>query len=143
MTINFNSYQKKIKNLSDLTEDERDLLAERYLKTLTHPVVLPLPEVMRRLENIVAPAFGVEPVKIKGRSRTGRMSYARHTVIYLCRKLTPYTLKQIGAYFKIDHTTVIHAQTKVKNIADVYPEDRERLETLIKQAEELLSLKII
>lgn len=53
-------------------------------------------------------------MKIKRRSRG--IAYPRQIAMYLARRLTDYSLPEIGEYFGgRDHTTVLHAYDKIQN----------------------------
>ena len=56
----------------------------------------------------VAAAFGVPPLRLTGPQRSQEIVLARHSAMYLCRELTGRTLKEIGAEFRRDHSTVTH-----------------------------------
>lgn len=52
---------------------------------------------------------GITPDKILSRRRTDELVYARHLTIYILRKHTNMTLKNIGDFLGRDHTSIIHA----------------------------------
>jgi chromosomal replication initiator protein len=70
---------------------------------------------VERIAERVGSYFQVEPQQMLAR---GRLRYAllpRQIGMYLARRLTPLSLKQIGAYFGgRDHSTVLHACRKVE-----------------------------
>lgn len=81
----------------------------------------------------VGRSFGIEEEKIKGKSRTEQVSLARHACMYLARKHIPaLTLAEIAAFFdRKDHTTVLHAEKKVKEFLDQKPEFAQKMEEVI------------
>ena len=57
---------------------------------------------------------------MKSKKRTDTVANARHVAIYLVKQLTDLTLKEIGAIFGRDYSTVISSVDKVdKNIKTV------------------------
>ncbi|HHV21374.1 MAG TPA: chromosomal replication initiator protein DnaA [Propionibacterium sp.] len=51
-----------------------------------------------------------------GASRTQALATARQIAMYLCRELTDLSLPKIGAEFGRDHTTVMHADRKIRQL---------------------------
>ncbi|MGF1645687.1 MAG: chromosomal replication initiator protein DnaA [Kineosporiaceae bacterium] len=59
--------------------------------------------------------FGVTVEDIHGSSRSRVLVNARQIAMYLCRELTDLSLPKIGQHFGgRDHTTVMHAERKIK-----------------------------
>ncbi len=59
--------------------------------------------------------FRVGPDRLQARSRERQTLVPRQVVMYLARRLTPLSLRQIGVYFGgRDHSTVLHACRKVE-----------------------------
>lgn len=68
-----------------------------------------------RIAEQVSGYFKIEHGDLKSRRRWRSILVPRQICMYLARKLTPSSLKQIGAYFgACDHTTVMHACKKVE-----------------------------
>ena len=69
---------------------------------------------------VVARSFHVEEAEIKGNSRIENIALARHACMYLARQVLPsMSLANIAqAFGRADHTTVIHAEKKIKDIMD-------------------------
>ncbi len=66
---------------------------------------------------VTAEYFGVTVEEITGPSRNRALSTARQMAMYLCRELTDLSLPRIGEKFGgRDHTTVLHAERKVKTL---------------------------
>lgn len=64
-----------------------------------------------------AAAFGLSPTELTGPSRRQPLVRARQTAMYLCRELTDLSLPKIGqAFGGRDHTTVMHALERVKEL---------------------------
>jgi chromosomal replication initiator protein len=79
----------------------------------------------------VAERYGVSTEGIKGKRRTSNVVTPRQIAMYLCRILTPMPLTDIGkAFGGRDHTTVMHACDKVKDLMETEPEVRRTVEKL-------------
>lgn len=61
--------------------------------------------------------FGVSVQELTGPSRTRQLTTARQIAMYLCREMTSLSLPKIGqAFGGRDHTTVIHADRKIRQL---------------------------
>jgi chromosomal replication initiator protein len=82
-----------------------------------------LPEVsVERIQETVIERFGISMQELDGDRRSQAIVYPRQVAMYLCRELTDSSLPKIGKKFGgRDHTTVIHATSK---IAKLIQEDR-------------------
>jgi chromosomal replication initiator protein len=97
------------------------------------------PEVsVERIQETVIERFGMSMQELVGDRRSQSIVYPRQVAMYLCRELTDSSLPKIGKKFGgRDHTTVIHATSK---IAKLIKEDRsvynlvQELTARIKQA---------
>jgi chromosomal replication initiator protein len=98
-----------------------------------------MPEVsVERIQEAVVERFGISLQELTGDRRAQSIVYPRQVAMYLCRELTDSSLPKIGKKFGgRDHTTVIHATSK---IAKLIKEDRsvynlvQELTARIKQA---------
>jgi chromosomal replication initiator protein len=98
-----------------------------------------IPEVsVERIQEAVVERFGMTLQELTGDRRSQSIVYPRQVAMYLCRELTDSSLPKIGKKFGgRDHTTVIHATSK---IAKLIKEDRsvynlvQELTARIKQA---------
>jgi chromosomal replication initiator protein len=101
-----------------MTED----LAQDVLKD-----VFPQGEVQQvtieRIQGLVSDRFGLSLAELCGDKRSQNIVYPRQVAMYLSRELTDSSLPKIGKQFGgRDHTTVIHATSK---IARMIREDRD------------------
>jgi chromosomal replication initiator protein len=101
-----------------MTED----LAQDVLKD-----VFPQGEVQQvsieRIQELVSERFGLSLAELCGDKRSQNIVYPRQVAMYLSRELTDSSLPKIGKQFGgRDHTTVIHATSK---IARMIREDRD------------------
>jgi len=61
--------------------------------------------------------FNIQVADLEGQSRTHTLVTARQVAMYLCRELTDLSLPKIGQEFGgRDHTTVMHAYRKIKDL---------------------------
>jgi chromosomal replication initiator protein len=75
-----------------------------------------------RIQELVCERFGVTHAELTGDRRSQNIVYPRQVAMYLARELTDSSLPKIGKEFGgRDHTTVIHATSK---IARLIREDR-------------------
>jgi hypothetical protein len=69
---------------------------------------------VKRIIRVCAAAYGTTPEELSSDSLEHRATFARHMAMYLARKLTRFSLTQIGE--KVagrDHTVVLYAHRKV------------------------------
>src|SRR5881397_357905 len=77
---------------------------------------------IERIQELVCERFGVTHAELTGDRRSQNIVYPRQVAMYLSRELTDSSLPKIGKEFGgRDHTTVIHATSK---IARLIREDR-------------------
>jgi chromosomal replication initiator protein len=77
---------------------------------------------IERIQELVCERFGVTMAELTGDRRSQNIVYPRQVAMYLSRELTDSSLPKIGKEFGgRDHTTVIHATSK---IARMIREDR-------------------
>ncbi len=77
---------------------------------------------IKSIQDAVAERFGLSLDQLCGDKRSQNIVYPRQVAMYLSRELTDSSLPKIGREFGgRDHTTVIHATTK---IARMIKEDR-------------------
>ncbi len=71
---------------------------------------------IEKIQNVVARHYHLEIQDMKSKRRTDAIAFPRQIAMYLARTLTEMSTTQIGDNFGgKDHTTVMHATTKVKN----------------------------
>ena len=59
--------------------------------------------------------FVVSQEDLLGSRRTANLAFARHFAIYLVRKKTSFSTKQIAAMFNKDHSTIINSTNVIEN----------------------------
>lgn len=70
---------------------------------------------------MVAPVFGVTKLDVLSHRRDRSATLARHTGMWLARRLTTKSLPQIGMFFDRDHTTVLDGIRRIEALLDVNP----------------------
>ena len=100
-----------------LNKQEIDLrLAETVLQDLVSETDRP-DITANTIMAVTAEYFGVTLEDLTGSSRTRVLVQARQIAMYLCRELTELSLPKIGQTFGgRDHTTVMHAERKIKTL---------------------------
>ena len=71
---------------------------------------------IQQIQKITADYFNIKLAVLLSKKRTKNIVMARQIAIYLSRELTDFSLPAIGeAFGGKDHTTILHAYTKIKN----------------------------
>jgi chromosomal replication initiation ATPase DnaA len=95
------------------------------------------------LKNLLKEYFGVSWRQITSRSRAGNVVRARRHYFYVMRYIFLYTLEDIGLLTNKNHATVIH-NLKVQDIyMELYPEEKEKYQSIKKVMLERISDKEI
>ncbi len=71
------------------------------------PGNIPTEVLVEKTLKIVGEHFGVTDEELKSSKRTGNISNARHAAIYIIKKLTELSLRDIGKIFNRNYSTVI------------------------------------
>lgn len=67
------------------------------------------------IQETVASYYNLDIPSLKSKNRSRNLAHPRQIAMYLCRKFTDHSLPEIGRQFGgRDHTTVLHAQDKIK-----------------------------
>ena len=100
---------------AEVTKDKIDEVI-----SIIDPGNIPTDAMIEKILGAVSRAYGVPEDQMKSKKKTDNIANARHVAIYLIKQLTELTLKEIGAIFGRDHSTVISSIDKVeKNIKTV------------------------
>ena len=82
----------------------------------------------------VSDYFNLPLSDFKAKKRTQAVAFPRQIAMYLCRKLTDFSLPKIGEEFGgRDHTTVIHANEKISNDLKKDPLLEKRINDIIQR----------
>ena len=109
------------------------LLAKEALKDVISPVesIRITPEYIL---DVVCDHFNVSPDDVCSKKRNAEIVLPRQIIMYLCRKYTDAPQVRIALLCgKKDHTTVIHAEEKIKNEIDINESIKNTIDTLIKK----------
>lgn len=91
---------------------------------------------IERIMRIVCEHFGISHEDMVGRSRNKPVVIPRQIAMYLCRELTESSLPEIGkAFGGRDHSTVIHAHAKIKEMVHEDPATAALLQDLAEKAQ--------
>ncbi|KAF5063753.1 Chromosomal replication initiator protein DnaA [anaerobic digester metagenome] len=85
------------------TEALKDLVSESRNRELS----------VELIQEVVANYYNLSVDDLKGQRRTRNVAMPRQIAMYLSRTLTSTSLPKIGEEFNKDHTTVMHAYTKI------------------------------
>jgi len=90
------------------------------------------PEVtITNIIDAVVDHFGVKLSDLQSKRRQKSIAHPRQVCMYLARRLTRYSLEEIGGYFGgRDHTTVMHAVKTIEERRDADPEQLRVLSAL-------------
>jgi len=66
--------------------------------------------------------YSLTPDELKGRSRVSDVALARHVSMYLIRKITNFSLKDIGTVFNRHHSTVVSSLSYIESTKSVSQE---------------------
>ncbi len=78
--------------------------------------------------------FNIKITDLQSKARQQNVVLPRQVAMYLGKKLTKYSLQEIGAFFGgRDHTTVLHALDKIKELSQSSPRVGESLVTIEKE----------
>jgi len=117
---------KKIYAIYSLTSSEvtKDNIDEAI--SIIDPGNIPTDALVEKIIFSVSKAYGVDVESMKSKKKTNNIANARHIAIYIIKKMTELTLKEIGAIFNRDHATVISSIDKVeRNMSTVNNYEKE------------------
>ena len=78
------------------------------------PGNIPTSAMVEKILTAVSKSYGVSIEDLKSKKKTENIANARHTSIYIIRNMTNLSLKEIGAVFGRDHSTVLSSLNKVE-----------------------------
>ncbi|MBP3583954.1 MAG: hypothetical protein J6K44_07915, partial [Clostridia bacterium] len=120
MAERLNNNIRQIEGVLKKIEAINSLSGEEVTKTLIDDVIskvdpgnIPNDVMVERIIAAISKKYGVPTEDIKSKKRTDSISKARHLSIYIIKTLTGLTLKEIGAIFGRDHSTVSSSIDKI------------------------------
>jgi len=110
-----------------LNRKEIDLdLAKRVMKNFVKTAAREL--TIENIQKMVCEYFHISYDRLLAKTRKREVVQARQITMYLAKKFTKSSLKNIGEHFGgFDHTTVIHSCQTVENLMDTDTEYKEHL----------------
>ena len=100
------------------------------------PGNIPMDVIIERTIRIVGEYYSVTKEELKSSKRTGNISNARHAAIYIIKKLTPLSLRDIGAIFGRDYTTVIASINKIDLLIKTKKNTDKEISSLIRKVKD-------
>ena len=86
---------------------------------------------MEHIQRKVAEFFGIKLSDMRAKNRTKSVAFPRQVAMYLSRQLTHASLSDIGrAFGGKDHTTVIHAVSKLQALLQEDPKLKQTIDSL-------------
>jgi chromosomal replication initiator protein len=81
--------------------------------------------------DVVTNYYDVRLADLQSKKRSQSIALPRQVCMYLARNLTKHSLEEIGGHLGgRDHSTVLHAYTKIKELTENDPQTRSQLEEL-------------
>jgi chromosomal replication initiator protein len=121
----------RLQALADLSRSSitYDLMRDALSDYLREAAVRALD--VNEIQAVVAKQFDVPVESLRGKRRTSTLARARQVAMYLTKEHTTLTLVEIGRRFgNRDHSTVLHALSKIRALRETEPEMRTLLEKL-------------
>jgi chromosomal replication initiator protein len=127
----------RLKAFSDLFRSPIDLtMARHQLRGLAKEQSARV--TMDRILTNVSRYYGLAVGDLTGRRRQRAIAWPRHVAMFLCRSLTPHSLPEIGkAFGGRDHTTVMHAVSKIESAMSADGTLRTDIETIQSSIKEI------
>lgn len=111
---------RRVSAHSALTGHDVNLaMAEAAVRDLTRANTVKRPKI-EDVQRVVCQYYSLERLDLVSARRTKNIVRPRQCAMYLCKKLTPRSLPEIGRRFgNRDHTTVLHAVRKVEELIEI------------------------
>lgn len=124
----------KLIMFSKLENRDIDLsLAKEALKDVISPIE-PIKITPEYILDVVCDQFNISPDDVCSKKRNAEIVLPRQIIMYLCRKYTDAPQVRIALLCgKKDHTTVIHAEEKIKELIDEDDNVKNTIDTIIKK----------
>ncbi len=118
-----------------LNKKEIDIdLAKRVMKNFVRTAAKEL--TIENIQKLVCEFFNLPYDRLLAKTRKREVVQARQITMYLAKKFTKSSLKNIGEHFGgFDHTTVIHSCQTVENLMDTDTEYNEQLQELLQKVQ--------
>ncbi len=125
---------KKLGAMNSMTGREMTKEAIDEVISIIDPGNIPLDILIDRIISTVAKYYGVEVEDIKSKKKTDAIANARHIAIYIIRKLTDKSYKDIGKIFSSrDHSTIMSSCEKVTTLIKTTRKTESDIKAIIKE----------
>ena len=104
---------KKLYAIHSFTSKEITKEAIDDIISIVDPGNIPNDAMVEKILLHVSKKYGVSVDDIKSKKKTDSIANARHVSVYIIRKLTDLSLKDIGKIFARDHSTIISSINKI------------------------------
>ncbi len=105
---------KKLYAITSFTSQEVTKEKINEVISIIDPGNIPIEALIERILMSVSKAYGITVEDLKSKKKTDSIANARHVAIYVIKKLTDLTLKEIGAIFGRNHSTILSSIEKVE-----------------------------
>lgn len=122
----------KLTGYAKLTKKDITLAtAQQQLKDIfTSPKLLNV--TIETIAQVIAFEHGITLNDIRGKNRKKQIVTPRHIAMYIAHNITELSTTEIGQFFGRDHSSVTHAEEKIKKQKQENPYEEERIQNLIK-----------
>jgi chromosomal replication initiator protein len=111
----------------------RPVTPELVAAALADMEIAPVARSLEEIVAMVASSYGLDPERLRARTRERRVARPRQVAMYLCRRYTDASLARIGAELGRDHTSVLHAIRAVEQRIAERPQLRYELEAIARR----------
>src|SRR6266850_494281 len=85
---------------------------------------------IEHIQRTVSGFFGLKLADMRTRTRTKAVAFPRQVAMYFARQLTHASLTEVGRAFDKDHTTVLHAVSKIETLIREDAKFKKTIDTL-------------
>jgi chromosomal replication initiator protein len=108
------SLERTLRRVRELPSGNSPPLVRAARPLLTASTQIRIATQIATISNHVSHEFHSGVDRLQSRSREQRIAFARQLGMFLCRKITRASFESIGAHFRRDHSTVIHAYRAIE-----------------------------
>jgi chromosomal replication initiator protein len=92
------------------------------------------------IKQAVAEFYEVDVAALSAKARPERLVLPRHVAMYLCRRLTRYSVQEIAAAFGgRDHATVCNAVVRIRQRMELEPDTSAEINLLLARVDAILT----
>jgi hypothetical protein len=85
---------------------------------------------LRDIETAVCSYFGIKRASLSSRNKCRAIAWPRFIVIHLARQRTKLSTTQLGNVFHRDHTSILHAERRAKELFQTHEKFRRDVEAI-------------